>query len=94
MAKGLKDSVLNRTLIDRGTNIRIQHKAPSVYLGDMESVLGKQLLVSVLVSHGLPADSSGPLLSDDFEAFLTWREGHLHEQIRLVTGWKAVAAGD
>lgn len=90
--KALKDSVLNRTLIDRATNIRIQHKAPSAYLGDMEKVLGAQLMAQVLESHGLPADAQGSLLSDDFEAFLTWRERHLLEEIRVVTGWPMSAA--
>lgn len=87
--KQLKDCVLNRTLIDRLTNIRLQAKAPSTYLGDMRTALGGQLLSEVLDSHGLPADPQGPLLTDDFDAFLNWREEHLHRQILQVTGWPA-----
>lgn len=87
MPKQTKDCVLNRTLIDKVTNIRISAKAPSVYLADMDTVLGPDTLQTILRSHSLPADVDGPLFSDDYEGFLSWRETNLKSQILEVTGW-------
>ena len=67
------DSVLNHCLIDRATNIRISKQAPSAYLEEMRTELG-QILDEVLRSHRLPTGSTSPLATDDFEAFLEWRE--------------------
>lgn len=85
--KQTKDCVLNRTLIDKVTNIRVSAKAPSVYLADMGAVLGPDTLETILRSHSLPADVHGPLFSDDYEGFLSWRESNLKSQILKVTGW-------
>lgn len=85
--KQTKDCVLNRTLIDKLTNQRISAKAPSVYLDEMASALGSDSLKAILKSHSLPADTEGPLISDDFEGFLVWRETNLRKQILQVTGW-------
>lgn len=78
------DSVLNHTLIDRKTNIRIGAHAPSDYLAEMRSELG-DVLGAVLASHGLPSDENGPLLQDDFEDFLDWRLHHLERELAEVT---------
>ena len=87
MAKQVKDCVLNRTLIDKVTNIRISAKSPSVYLADMDTALGADTLAAILRSHSLPADIDGPLFKDDYDNFLTWREANLRAQIIEVTGW-------
>jgi hypothetical protein len=79
------DSVLNHTLIDRLTNIRIGDKAPSAYLGDMEKELGKDLH-GILESHRLPSDHEGSLFGDRFEDFLSWRIEHLTSELAEVTG--------
>ena len=79
------DSVLNHCLIDRATNIRISKQAPSAYLEEMRTELG-QILDEVLRSHRLPTGSTSPLATDDFEAFLEWREEALHEALAAVTG--------
>ena len=65
------DTVLNHTLIDRETNIRIQKKAPSVYLAEIAEELPNDL-PRILESHGLPPETNGPLWMDDFDAFLEW----------------------
>jgi len=78
------DTVLNHTLIDKMTNIRIGKKAPSVYLADMRAALGTAL-DAVLGSHGLPPDKDGPLWSDDYDGFLEWRLDHLATELRTVT---------
>lgn len=79
------DSVLNHTLIDKLTNIRIGGRAPSDYLGEMERELGNDL-PKILASHGLPPDKDGPLLQDRLEDFLEWRLRYLEAQLSDVTG--------
>ena len=81
----IRDCVLNRTLIDRTTNQMISNRPPSDYLNDMRSTPGFPF-DEVLDSHYLPTGANSPLLSDDFESFLEWREGRLWEEIKRVTG--------
>lgn len=87
MLKQTKDCVLNRTLIDKMTNIKISAKAPSTYLADMCNALGESTVRAILRSHSLPAETDGPLFNDDYEEFLNWREATLRSQILEVTGW-------
>lgn len=94
MAKPLKDCVLNRTLIDRKTNISILAKAPSAYLGAMSDALSPELLTRILESHSLPSAADGPLFNDDYDGFLVWREANLHRMIREVTGWLPLDQAD
>lgn len=79
------DSVLNHTLIDRTTNIRISGRAPSAYLGEMREQLGSKL-DAVLSSHGLPHEDDGPLFQDDFDGFLAWRLRYLESELGEVSG--------
>ena len=79
------DSVLNHTLIDRLTNIRIGGRAPSDYLAEMERELGADL-PKILSSHGLPAEKEGALFQDRFEDFLEWRLRQLEAELTDVTG--------
>ena len=71
--------VLNRTLIDKKTNIRISDKAPSIYLEEIEAEVGEQNLHRILESHLIPIES---LESDDFDGFLKARARILMEQLR------------
>lgn len=80
-----RDCVLNRTLIDRTTNQMIGARAPSDYLAQIRQTPGFPFQV-VLASHGLPTDAASPLLRDDYEAFLTWRQDYLWQEIQRVTG--------
>lgn len=77
------DTVLNHTLIDKLTNIRLGKKAPSVYLAEMESEL-HEALPGVLRSHGLPSDKDGPLWTNDYDGFLEWRLVHLTAELSAV----------
>ncbi|HEV2068609.1 MAG TPA: DUF262 domain-containing protein [Acidimicrobiales bacterium] len=79
------DSVLNHTLIDKKTNIRISGNAPSEYLKVMHKELGPKLAV-ILSSHNLPPDDDGPLRQDRFEDFLQWRQDRLGQDLMAVTG--------
>jgi len=90
--KGIKESkrrdcVLNRTLIDRATNQIISDRAPSKYLADIKKTPNFPF-DAVLKSHSLPVGDESPLILDDFEAFLDWRQAKLWKEIKRVTGLK------
>lgn len=80
-----RDCVLNRTLIDRSTNQTINDRPPSQYLEEIRRTPGFPF-ESVLESHSLPAFDGSPLIGDDFEAFLAWRQDRIWAEIRRVTG--------
>jgi hypothetical protein len=81
----LRDCILNRTLIDRKTNISIGKRPPSQYLGDIQQSLGATF-PDLLRSHLLPAGPDSPLWRDDFEGFLQWRENAFWREIKTLTG--------
>lgn len=85
-----RDCVLNRTLIDRATNQIISDRAPSDYLSQIKNTVNFPF-DTVLKSHCLPTGSDSPLLTDDFESFLTWRQMELWKEIQRVTGLKDAA---
>ena len=78
--------MLNRTLIDRKTNIRIGDKPPADYMELIRGALGDQKFDELLSSHHLPAGEASPFWDNDFHEFLRWREAVLWEQIKQVTG--------
>lgn len=78
----LRDCILNRTLIDKKTNIRIGKKAPSAYLAEIAAEIGEPKLQDVLGSHLLPAS---PLRQDRFFDFLDARQEALARKIEEVT---------
>ncbi len=81
----VRDCVLNRTLIDRTTNQMISSRAPSEYLADIRKTPGFPF-DAVLASHCLPTGYASPLWSNDYEAFLTWRQERLWQEIQQATG--------
>lgn len=85
-----RDCVLNRTLIDRTTNQMISDRAPSDYLAEIRGTPGFPF-EAVLASHGLPPGAGSTLLTDDYEAFLTWRQDRLWTEIQRVTGVSVAA---
>jgi hypothetical protein len=85
-----RDCVVNRTLIDRTTNQMISDRAPSDYLAEIRRMPGFPF-DSVLTSHSLPAGADSPLLCDEYDAFLTWRQEKLWQQIQSVTGVNAAS---
>ncbi|MBP7777878.1 MAG: DUF262 domain-containing protein [Acidobacteria bacterium] len=84
-SKRLRDCVLNRTLIDRTTNQMISNRAPSRYLRDIKATPGFPF-DDVLASHCLPTGDGSPLMSDEFEEFLNWRQQRLGQEIAALTG--------
>jgi len=81
----LRDCILNRTLIDRTTNQMITNRAPSEYMADIRNTPGFPFDM-VLESHCLPTGPDSPFWTNDYEAFLDWREKHLWQEIKRVTG--------
>lgn len=81
----LRDCILNRTFIDRETNRRLSKRAPSDYFAEIRAKQGKRETDELLKSHCLPSGEESPLLADDFEAFLEWRERALQERIAQCT---------
>lgn len=86
VAQRPRECVLNHTLIDRLTNIRISDKAPSRYMGEIAAQIGPGNLDALLASHLLPTGPESPLWSDDFEGFLDYRQSAIGEAISRVTG--------
>jgi len=80
-----RDCVLNRTLIDRTTNQMISNRAPSDYMNQIRQTPGFPF-ENVLASHCLPTGDVSPLWTDDYEAFLVWRQNRLWQEIQRVTG--------
>jgi len=80
----LRDCVLNRTLLDKSTNIRIGKRAPSDYLGEVAQMLGADM-DAVLSSHLLPVGAASPLMADQFGAFIDARQALLAQRITAVT---------
>jgi hypothetical protein len=95
-AKGIttprvRDCILNRTLIDRTTNQLISDRAPRDYLAEMRNTEGFPF-EPVLTSHCLPVGDAAPYWTDDFEAFLAWRQERIWQEIKRATG--ATGAAD
>jgi hypothetical protein len=85
VATTLRDCVLNRTLIDKETNIRIGKKAPGVYLAEIEEEIGAERLSQVLESHLLPGGAGSSLREGRFSDFLDERQQRFAERIEEVT---------
>ncbi len=81
----LRDCVLNRTLIDKETNIRIGKKAPAVYLDEIEKTPGIGHMDGVLRSHLLPSRSDSSLREGRFSDFLDERQRLFDAKISEVT---------
>ena len=85
VAATLRDCVLNRTLIDNETNIRINKKAPGEYLNEIEVELDAERLDEVLKSHLLPGGETSSLREGRFSDFLGERQQRFAEKIEEVT---------
>ena len=81
---GQLDTVLNHTLIDKITNIRISKSSPKTYLNEMKLELPQ--LSKILASHGLPSDADSALWQNDYAGFLAWRQEYLASELARVTG--------
>lgn len=84
-SNNLRECILNRTLIDKITNIRIGKRAPSDYLMQINKELLDDKFEQMVASHLLPSGTASPLFLDRFEEFLSQREQLLWEKIVEVT---------
>jgi hypothetical protein len=91
---GVRDVILNRTLIDRITNIRIGKRAPSDYLAEIRAEFLEGPFEELLTSHLLPSGADSPLMADDFAEFLAWREEQIAAEIETVTGTRVLRGED
>lgn len=82
-----RDCIINRTLIDRNTNILISDKKPSEYLQLISNKLNSEFS-EILESHLLPPNPDSALFHDDYEGFLTERLGAISKEIARVTSGK------
>ncbi len=90
-----RDAILNRTLIDRQTNIRIGMRAPSDYLDEIRDEWGSLGdFDGLLGSHLLPVGLESALFANDFEAFLRYREDVLVGEIERATGVRVLRTDD
>jgi len=80
-----RDCVLNRTLIDQKTDVRIGKSAPSDYLAEIEAGVGSGALETILASHLLPSGPGSSLRSDRFGDFLDERAELIFEELSRVT---------
>ena len=80
-----RDCILNRTLIDRNTNQSLGKTSPSRYFGGMRERIGEPKFGQLLESHLLPTEPLSSLLTDDYDAFLNWRQEKLYAKIVSVT---------
>lgn len=85
VSASLRDCIINRTFIDRITNRRLSKRAPSDYFNEIQTKQGDIETNETLSSHILPTGTQSPLLDDDFEKFLDWREQALLNIIRQKT---------
>ena len=81
----LRDSILNRTYIDRLTNRSLKHSAPSKYFDSVRKEHGAEGLNSLLRSHLLPDGTTSSLFNDDFDQFLNERENQIMGIIETKT---------
>jgi hypothetical protein len=81
----LRDCILNRTFIDWETNRLLSKRAPSDYFNEIRTKHGGSETDELLRSHLLPEGGNSPLLNDDFEKFLDWREQTLKDMIHRRT---------
>lgn len=84
-----RDSVINKTLIDKGTNQRIGKRPPSEYLKDIEENIGRDVLDKIIKTH-LIASEYKELYELSFEDFINQRLNIFREQIIHVTGKQVV----
>jgi len=83
----LRDSVLNRCLIDSHTNQRISCRAPSDYMAELRDEPGFPM-ETVLASHLIPDGDESGLWTNHFELFLAQRQERLSRSIAEVTASK------
>jgi hypothetical protein len=63
----------------------ISNRPPSDYMAEIRKTTGFAIN-AVLTSHSLPTGDTSPLWTDDYDAFLSWRQDPLWHETQRVTG--------
>ena len=92
VSNDLGNAIANIVLLTSASNIAISKKAPSVYLAEIESVVGRDELVRRAASCLVSEDALDFALADNFVGFLIARSTHLTEIAKGLA--KAVEPGD
>lgn len=79
------DNILNRTLIDAGTNRSIGANSPALYLNLIDAVQGRAQVDEILASHGIADDACDALRAGAFDAFLDHRRAYFASLIDAAT---------
>jgi hypothetical protein len=72
------NAMANIVLLTSESNIKINHKPPSVYLREIVDAVGRRELERRLELSLVPATALDAALADDFDTFLKERAGYLH----------------
>lgn len=75
------DNILNRTLIDAGTNRSIGANSPAVYLALIDGPQGRSQVDEILASHGIAGVACEALRAASFDAFLDARRAFFEQRI-------------
>lgn len=78
------DNILNRTLIDAGTNRSIGANNPADYLAEIDALQGREQVNEILASHGIAADACEALRKANFDAFLQGRRAFFTERVAVA----------
>lgn len=79
------DNILNRTLIDAGTNRSIGANSPAIYLNLIDGVQGRPQVDEILASHGIAGGTCEALRTGAFDAFLEHRREYFGSVIERAT---------
>lgn len=85
----LRESALNRALVDRRIASKMRAHPPSEYIAEAGRLLTSADLAAVLDSLLLPGAGSLPEWGDDYNTFLAWRQHAVGAAIQQVTAEEA-----
>jgi hypothetical protein len=84
---GLKDCILNRTLLLNETNNRIKNRRPSQYIVDMIEKHGSEEKVKdILRGHFITDEAYEAMKKDEFDNFIAAREAAMRKHIASRLG--------
>lgn len=76
--------ILNRTLIDKATNIALGRTAPAKYFKEVSAKLGAEKTARLFRSHFVDPTPNGGIRKDDYDRFIERRRDLLLAKIREV----------
>lgn len=80
------DLILNRALIDKETNRRLQAQGPAEYFKESTTILGEDQVSKIFGSHLIETGSDSGLRANDYETFILERQERLISELEAVLG--------